>query len=636
VLVDWDCGAELSEAVPGPVLATLLARTVVADCSEFMLVEVAAAAERMIAWAASVQAAAVSEQLARIPSASAELHTTTTLTATLGVTRFAAEKRIRVAVACDQYPALASNLRTGVLDVDKVLALAETGTLPVTVRTQVIDALMDRAPSLTHRQLADQVRRAELIIDPAGGLARHVKARATRSVCLQPSDDAMAWITALLPADDAARTWATIDATARVMRATPGETRKLDECRADALVALTLGQILITPDPVPHTAPNTVPNTVPDAALGAVPDAQPGAARDTTPGAIPDTRPGVVPGTAVGTVEGAAAGVGVGGLPGTGDAPPVPAVRVPQVRVPQVGVPQVRVPQVRVPQVGVRQVGVPAVRVPRVHVGVLVAASTLAGLDDLPGEIIGYGPVPADIAALLATTTNHAAAYGDNMATNGDAARDDEPASTTTDRSTPSRSTPSRSAPSRSTPSRASGFDVTWRRLLTDPCSGVLTDFSTTAYRPGAVLRQAVQARDRQCTFIGCRQPAYTGELDHITAFDHTRPHTRDVQGRGQTWAGNLHPLCKAHHQAKTAGLIEPVRTPDGHTIWHVAATGHLAWRYCDPLHPAVVLDQLGITRRPATPTATSATADGPTTTGGASAAATSTSIMDDGPAPPF
>jgi hypothetical protein len=50
-------------------------------------------------------------------------------------------------------------------------------------------------------------------------------------VSLDPVEDAMAYITAFLPADDAARTWAVIDGAARAMRAAGGESRTLNECR---------------------------------------------------------------------------------------------------------------------------------------------------------------------------------------------------------------------------------------------------------------------------------------------------------------------------------------------------------------------------------------------------------------------
>src|SRR5262249_208428 len=66
-----------------------------------------------------------------------------------------------------------------------------------------------------------------------------------------------------------------------------------------------------------------------------------------------------------------------------------------------------------------------------VQVQVTVALTTLMGLDEQPGELAGYGPIPAPLARELAG-------------------------------------------------------DGTWRRLVTDPLSGQLLDYGRTTYRPPA------------------------------------------------------------------------------------------------------------------------------------------------------
>lgn len=100
----------------------------------------------------------------------------------------------------------------------------------------------------------------------------------------------------------------------------------------------------------------------------------------------------------------------------------------------------------------------------RTHVQVTVAASTLLGLDELPGELAGYGPVPARTARELAA-------------------------------------------------------DGTWRRLLTDPASGAVVEVGRTSYRPSTALADHVRSRDRTCRFPGCRQPARRCDVDHNEAF---------------------------------------------------------------------------------------------------------------------
>ncbi|MGC5167387.1 DUF222 domain-containing protein [Luteimicrobium sp. DT211] len=128
-------------------------------------------------------------------------------------------------------------------------------------------------------------------------------------------------------------------------------------------------------------------------------------------------------------------------------------------------------------------------------VNVTVSATTLLGLDDAPALLGGYGPVPAAVARVL-----------------------------------------------------AAGGDATWRRIVTDPVTGAATDVSRTGYRPGVVLGDLVRTRDPVCTFPGCHVPAARCDLDHVDPFDPAR------DTRGQTRASNLHPVCRAHHNAKTHG----------------------------------------------------------------------------------
>ncbi|WP_196804466.1 HNH endonuclease signature motif containing protein [Cellulomonas sp. URHD0024] len=126
-----------------------------------------------------------------------------------------------------------------------------------------------------------------------------------------------------------------------------------------------------------------------------------------------------------------------------------------------------------------------------VSVGVTVAATTLLGSDDQPGSLDSFGPITAGMARELAQ-------------------------------------------------------DGTWRRLLTDPATGLVCETGTVSYRPGADLTRTIIARDVTCTFPGCRQPAGRCDLDHIDPFDPAR------SADGQTCPDNLHALCRHHHEAKT------------------------------------------------------------------------------------
>ena len=99
------------------------------------------------------------------------------------------------------------------------------------------------------------------------------------------------------------------------------------------------------------------------------------------------------------------------------------------------------------------------------QVFVAVPIQTLMGIDDAPGELLGYGPIPAAVARAIA-------AAGDSV----------------------------------------------WRRMLTDP-AGNLVDLSTTSYRSGKVLDLAVTVRDGTSRFPRSNASAVGAD------FDHTIPH---------------------------------------------------------------------------------------------------------------
>ena len=103
----------------------------------------------------------------------------------------------------------------------------------------------------------------------------------------------------------------------------------------------------------------------------------------------------------------------------------------------------------------------------------------------------------------------------------------------------------------------------TWRRLITDPASGVVIDVGRTRYRPPAGLADLVRARDRACVFPTCQTPAERCDIDHLTAWS---------QG-GTTSLDNLATLCEAHHRLK--------HTP-GWALTRDQASGTLSWHTPD------------------------------------------------------
>jgi hypothetical protein len=159
----------------------------------------------------------------------------------------------------------------------------------------------------------------------------------------------------------------------------------------------------------------------------------------------------------------------------------------------------------------------------QVRVGVTVGLTTLLGLDQLPGELAGYGPIPADQARELA----------------------------------------------------AQG---TWRRLLTDPVSGALLDYGTSRYTPPAHLAAHVVARDQTCVFPGCRVRADRCDLDHRVPFDADG-------GTGATSDINLSALCRPHHRLKQQPGWRLAGYADGTLAWRTP-TGHRYRRRPPPVGP--------------------------------------------------
>ena len=100
-----------------------------------------------------------------------------------------------------------------------------------------------------------------------------------------------------------------------------------------------------------------------------------------------------------------------------------------------------------------------------VAVSLTIDLPTLLGLAESPGELSGYGPIPASIARALAADGN-------------------------------------------------------WRRLITEPITGHLLEYGRETYQPPQALVDFLLARDRTCRFPGCRQPAQRGDIDHAISWE--------------------------------------------------------------------------------------------------------------------
>ncbi|MFF0270779.1 DUF222 domain-containing protein [Kribbella sp. NPDC004536] len=147
----------------------------------------------------------------------------------------------------------------------------------------------------------------------------------------------------------------------------------------------------------------------------------------------------------------------------------------------------------------------------RPHIEVLMPITTLLGMDDDPCELTGYGPVPADMARRIAT-------------------------------------------------------DGTWRRILTDPTTGVVLEASTTRHDPGVLVSETLLARHPVCAWPGCNRTSRECDRDHTTPFRRT----------GRTTLTGLVPYCEYHHVIKDNPDWGWTTTahPDG-SVTLTAPTGH-------------------------------------------------------------
>ncbi|WP_369371314.1 HNH endonuclease [Promicromonospora sp. Populi] len=480
--------AAILERLPlGAALVDVLARVEVADTDDGVLLDVAARWQEVVSWATAMQSRALGEISRRRGWTEEHNAAAAEISARLRVPQGEANKHMARGAGLAEHPQVMNALHNAVIDTAKADILLRSGN-PLTTeqREEAITRYLPQAPDHTRRWLRDKMKAFASEHNGTQETTRHATSR--RAVFLDPAENTMAWISAHLPATDAAAVWDAIEQAAHTLRRTPGTTRTLTQARADALVAITTGRIIVPPHP--ECTPETTPPSTSTSTSTSTSDTS-------TSGTDTDTSGTSGTGTGTGSID----------TVGTPEGPALPRTTVPATGC----------------TCGGCTCGGTTIRVIPVkpQIRVTIAATTLLGLDNTPGHLEGYGPIPADLAARIAT-------------------------------------------------------DATWQRLLTDPTTGILTDYSTTTYQPGKLLRAAVTARDQTCCFPQCDRPARWSDLDHIHPYNHNLDTTTQPPDTpGQTRAHNLQPLCRAHHLAKTHHGWDVTRDPNtGITTW-TAPTGH-------------------------------------------------------------
>ena len=141
-----------------------------------------------------------------------------------------------------------------------------------------------------------------------------------------------------------------------------------------------------------------------------------------------------------------------------------------------------------------------------VDVRVTIPYTALLGADELPGDLAGYGPIPAAVARDLA----------------------------------------------------AGG---TWRRILTDPASGRPVDYGTTRYRPPAHLAGLVITRDQTAS---SRAAGYPPTAATLTTPPRTTPTPRPARPATPTWARNAGDITRSNKARAGRSPSTPTAAPPG------------------------------------------------------------------------
>ena len=507
--------------------------------------------------------------------------------------------------------------RCGVLDAAKAsLVTRRLGDVPAPVALAVQERVLPQAPRRSVSQVGRDIERALMEVDPAGH-AERVRVNVSRRCVSRPRPvgEGVSQIRLVLPTMDALLLDATLDAIAASARAC-GEQRTLVQLRADALGAMALSTLRTSqqtaftqPSPKeaehdgeaqaeanlsgPATQARLLPDGVPlEGLLGALSSLVGSASPWWTPSGT-----GHLP-----LPEGIHIDVQVtvplnsltdpGGLAQPEDATDhTPAAHGPGGREPATSiggnrlqdsdhggyVPEGCAPKCGVPESAERPEG------PR-H-----PKSGRASPDQNPTVTTDplNGAAPRDSRRSLPTTSSRSLPTADGRSLPGSSGRslpEPDPATPASQAAASFTAAPASQAAASTSASLCAAGGVaqvrigarsasvpaltawalaaggTWRRLVTDPASGVVIDVGRTRYRPPAGLADLVRARDRACVFPTCQAPASRCDIDHLTAWS---------EG-GTTSLDNLVVLCQAHHRLKhTPGWALTKDQDSGTLSWH-------------------------------------------------------------------
>jgi hypothetical protein len=450
-------------------------------------------------------------------------------------------------------------------DWPKALVLCdELAVLERELARQIAERIIGKAPEWTTGQLRARLRRLVLAADPQAAL-RHATVKSTgRGVEIRQEPSNLASIAGydLLPHRVAA-SWERLTAIARAAKAA-GDPRRIDELRADAMMDLLIGEGIAVGGPITHGGLHT--DAQPDRNDGESQSAE--GRRETGEPATGEagSQPGEPADRAAGSHTPPAADAAVAEAAATaaeaydGDAPwpqrPAdpdllnPAADPPADLAAGLGEETPVLPEPVAPPAEAahdesvdpererlqpfwlagfdrlatmrpstaEQAPMPGPR--RGVVDLHMSLDTLMGLDELPAELAGFGPLLADIARqVVAQRPDLQLRY-----------------------------------------SVYDGLDALVAHGITKvrPPATTAPPGRRTNRRPTAEVAAWVRARNRTCVAPGCRVPSRRCELDHTLAW---------VQD-GESEPDNLGPGCTRHHHFKHSPGCELVQPSPGTFCW--------------------------------------------------------------------
>ena len=160
----------------------------------------------------------------------------------LRLSRMGATHQLDTALSLQEFPTLLRALLDGHLDRVRLNAIvASIGHLDHDTAQTVIDDLGPDLESLSAAQLRRRIKQAAIGLNPTDADDRNRTALADRSVRLTATDDSTAHLSGYdLPADQATEAVNRINQIARTLK-TDGETRTMDQLRADVYLGLLRG-----------------------------------------------------------------------------------------------------------------------------------------------------------------------------------------------------------------------------------------------------------------------------------------------------------------------------------------------------------------------------------------------------------